>query len=67
MTAWATAFAASSVYEPDTAAARFPFARRLARCGLRSFVAVPLLVEQRSGVFGVLLVARTAGRRVQRQ
>ena len=28
------------------------------RCGLRSFVAVPLLVEQRSGVFGVLLVAR---------
>ena len=46
------------VYEPDIAAADFPFARRLARCGLRSFVAVPLLVEQRSGVFGVLLVAR---------
>ncbi len=48
------------MYEPDTASARFPFARRLARCGLRSFVAVPLLVEQRTGVFGVLLVARTA-------
>jgi len=46
------------VYEPDIAAARFPFAQRLARGGLRSFVAVPLLVEQRSGVFGVLLVAR---------
>ncbi|HEU5134430.1 MAG TPA: ATP-binding protein [Steroidobacteraceae bacterium] len=48
------------VYEPDTAAAGTPFAKRLARCGLRSFVAVPLLVEQRSGVFGVLLVARTS-------
>jgi len=46
------------VYESDIAAARFPFARRLARSGLRSFVAVPLHVEQRSGVFGVLLVAR---------
>ena len=48
------------MYEPDIAAAEFPFARRLARCGLRSFVAVPLLVEQRRGVFGVLLVARTS-------
>jgi signal transduction histidine kinase/ActR/RegA family two-component response regulator len=46
------------VYEPDVAAADFPFARRLARCGLLSFVAVPLVVEQRSGVFGALLVAR---------
>ena len=46
------------VYEPDTAGASFPFARRLAGCGLRSFVAVPLLVEKRSGVFGVLLAAR---------
>ncbi len=46
------------VYEPDVAAADFPFARRLARCGLLSFVAVPLAVEQRSGVFGALLVAR---------
>ena len=48
------------VYERDTAAASFPFASRLERCGLRSFVAVPLLVEKRSGVFGVLLVARTS-------
>jgi signal transduction histidine kinase/ActR/RegA family two-component response regulator len=46
------------VYEADTAAAGFPFARRLARADLRSFVAVPLLVEQRSGAFGVLLVGR---------
>jgi signal transduction histidine kinase/ActR/RegA family two-component response regulator len=46
------------VYEPDIAAAQFPFARRLGRCGLQSFVAVPLVVEKRSGVFGVLLVAR---------
>jgi len=49
-----------TVYEADIAAAPFPFAQRLGRCGLRSFVAVPLLVEQRRGVFGVLLVARTA-------
>jgi len=48
------------VYEPDTVAADFPFAKRLAGGGLRSFVAVPLLVEQRSGVFGVLLAARTS-------
>jgi len=48
------------MYEADTATNRFPFARRLARCGLRSFVAVPLLVEERSGVFGILLVARAA-------
>ncbi len=46
------------VYERDIAAADFPFARRLGRCGLRSFVAVPLLIEQRRGVFGVLLVGR---------
>jgi signal transduction histidine kinase/ActR/RegA family two-component response regulator len=45
-------------YEADTTAATFPFARRLARGGLGSFVAVPLLVEKRSDVFGVLLVAR---------
>jgi len=46
------------VYERDIAAADFPFARRLGLCGLRSFVGVPLLIEQRRGVFGVLLVAR---------
>jgi signal transduction histidine kinase/ActR/RegA family two-component response regulator len=48
------------VYEPDIAAANFPFPRRLARHGLRSLVAVPLLAERRSGVFGVLVVARNA-------
>jgi signal transduction histidine kinase/response regulator RpfG family c-di-GMP phosphodiesterase len=46
------------VYEPDIAAVRFPFPQRLARGGLGSMVAVPLMVEQRSGVFGVLVVAR---------
>ena len=46
------------VYEPDIGASRFPFGQRLGRCGLRSLVAVPLLIEQRRGVFGVLLVAR---------
>ncbi|HEV7609287.1 MAG TPA: ATP-binding protein [Steroidobacteraceae bacterium] len=46
------------VYEPDVAAVRFPFPQRLARGGLKSMVIVPLMVEQRSGVFGVLVVAR---------
>jgi len=46
------------VYEPDITAMRFPFPQRLARGGLKSMVIVPLLVEQRSGVFGVLVVAR---------
>ncbi len=46
------------VYEPDIGKAEFPFPQRLARAGLRSFVAVPLLIEQRTGVFGVLVVAR---------
>ncbi|MEO8061328.1 MAG: ATP-binding protein [Pseudomonadota bacterium] len=46
------------VYEPDIAAVNFPFTRRLARGALRSLVLAPLLVEQRSGVFGVLIVAR---------
>ena len=46
------------VYEPDISAVEFPFPQRLARVGLRSLVMVPLLVEQRSGVFAVLLVAR---------
>jgi signal transduction histidine kinase/CheY-like chemotaxis protein len=48
------------VYEPDIAAIRFPFPQRLARGGLKSMVIVPLMVEQRSGVFGVLVVARRA-------
>ena len=44
------------VYEPDIRDASFPFPQRLARVGLRSFVAAPLLVESR--VFGVLITAR---------
>jgi signal transduction histidine kinase/ActR/RegA family two-component response regulator len=48
------------VYEPDIGAVRAPFPQRLARAGLRSMVIVPLLVEERSGVFGVLVVARRA-------
>ena len=50
--------AGSLVYEPDIAPLKFPFPRRLAAAGLRSLVIVPLLVEQRSGVFGVLVLAR---------
>ncbi len=46
------------VYEPNITAVRFPFPQRLSRAGLRSMVVVPLMVEQRSGVFGVLVVAR---------
>ena len=46
------------VYLPDTASLAQPFARRFAEAGLRSVVAVPLLVEHR--LFGVLVVARTA-------
>jgi len=48
------------VYEPDITNIRFPFPQRLARAGLKSMVIVPLLVEERSGVFGVLVVARRA-------
>jgi signal transduction histidine kinase/ActR/RegA family two-component response regulator len=48
------------VYEPDITRIRFPFPQRLARVGLKSMVIVPLLVEERSGVFGVLVVARRA-------
>jgi signal transduction histidine kinase/ActR/RegA family two-component response regulator len=44
------------VYEPDISQVDFPFPRRLAGGGLRSFVAAPLQVE--SQVFGVLLAAR---------
>jgi signal transduction histidine kinase/ActR/RegA family two-component response regulator len=46
------------VYEPDITQIRFPFPQRLARGGLKSMVIVPLMVEERSGVFGVLVVAR---------
>jgi signal transduction histidine kinase/ActR/RegA family two-component response regulator len=46
------------VYEPDVAAMNFPFPQRLATGGLRSLVIVPLVLEQRSGVFAVLIVAR---------
>ena len=44
------------VYEPDISRMPFPFPQRLARGGLCSLVAAPLLVE--SKVFGVLLAAR---------
>jgi len=44
------------VYEPDIGQVRFPFPQRLARGGLNSMVAAPLLVE--SKVFGVLIAAR---------
>jgi PAS domain S-box-containing protein len=44
------------VYEADTAQSTFPFPGRLARVGLRSLVAAPLMVE--SNVFGVLIAAR---------
>ena len=46
------------VYEPDITGMHFPFPQRLARGGLKSMVIAPLMVEQRSGVFGVLIVAR---------
>ncbi len=44
------------VYEPDVAEIPFPFPERLARAGLRTFVAAPVLFE--SQVFGVLIGAR---------
>lgn len=44
------------VYEPAFEASAFPFPRRLANGGLKSFVAAPLQVE--SQVFGALVVAR---------
>jgi signal transduction histidine kinase/ActR/RegA family two-component response regulator len=46
------------VYEPDIEQIDFPFPQRLAGAGLRAMIIVPLMVEQRSGVFGVLVVAR---------
>ena len=48
------------VYEPDIANVHFPFPQRLASANLGSMIVVPLMVEQRSGVFGVLVVARHA-------
>jgi signal transduction histidine kinase/ActR/RegA family two-component response regulator len=50
--------AGKQVYEPDITAIRHPFPQRLASAGLKSMVIVPLMVEERSGVFGVLVVAR---------
>ena len=44
------------VYEPDLTNIAFSFPQRLARAGLQSLVAAPLLVE--NTVFGVLLAAR---------
>ncbi|HUA19880.1 MAG TPA: ATP-binding protein [Bryobacteraceae bacterium] len=44
------------VYEQDVSQVDFPFPQRLARSGLRAFVAAPLLFE--SQVFGVLIAAR---------
>jgi signal transduction histidine kinase/ActR/RegA family two-component response regulator/HAMP domain-containing protein len=44
------------VYEPDIQSAQFPFAKQLARGGMRSLVCAPLLVE--SKVFGILVAAR---------
>ncbi|MDP3767810.1 MAG: PAS domain S-box protein, partial [Dehalococcoidia bacterium] len=44
------------VYEHDITKVAFPFPQRLARGGLKSFVAAPLQIE--SKVFGVLVVAR---------
>lgn len=46
------------MYEPEISASAFPFPQRLARGGLRAFVAAPLLVE--SQVFGALIAARRA-------
>jgi signal transduction histidine kinase/ActR/RegA family two-component response regulator len=56
----ARCIAGALVYEPDLAAVHFPFPRRLADAGLGSMVVAPLVVEQRGGVFGVLVVARRA-------
>jgi PAS domain S-box-containing protein len=44
------------VYDADIENLRFPFPERLAKAGLRSLVAAPLMIE--SEVFGVLLVAK---------
>jgi PAS domain S-box-containing protein len=44
------------VYEQDVSQIDFPFPQRLARSGIRAFVAAPLLFE--SQVFGILIAAR---------
>jgi PAS domain S-box-containing protein len=44
------------VYEPDVNEVSFPFPQRLAKAGLRSVVAAPLLVEGQ--IFGALIAAR---------
>jgi len=44
------------LYEPDIGASKLPFPARLARGGLRSLVAAPLVVE--SEAFGVMFVAK---------
>jgi signal transduction histidine kinase len=44
------------VYEPDAHRIPYPFAQRLAKCGLASLVFAPLIVENK--VFGVLVAAR---------
>src|SRR5690349_1620294 len=44
------------VYEPNIEPLKFPFFSRLAKAGLHSLVAAPLMVE--SEVFGIMLVAR---------
>jgi len=49
------------VYEPDITTVNFPFPQRLVSGGLRSMVAVPLMVE-RGNVFAVLVVARRTAR-----
>jgi len=46
------------IYEPDVGQVQFPFPQRLARGGLRSLVAIPLLMANE--VFGVLVSARRA-------
>jgi PAS domain S-box-containing protein len=47
------------VHEADITAIDFPFPQRLARGGMRSLVAAPLIAE--SQVFGVLIAARGPG------
>jgi signal transduction histidine kinase/ActR/RegA family two-component response regulator len=46
------------VHEPDLRELNFPFPQLLVSGGLHALIAAPLMVETRSGVFGVLLVAR---------
>jgi signal transduction histidine kinase/ActR/RegA family two-component response regulator len=50
------------VYEPEIGRVDSPLLTRMARSGLESLICVPLVDEQRSGVFAVLLVARAIPR-----